>query len=217
MSNFPVYLYFELFSLLAAFPLYFRKGIPVYLKLFIPFLLITLIVEVIGWRLYNENINTAFLFNPFTAFEFEFYLYILYNIIRTKRAKRVILFILFIYPVLALSNIYFFIQPGTFHSISYSLGCLLIAGVCIYYFYELFHLPSSMNLVREPAFWICTALLFYYICSFPLYGLASFLYTASSIILQNLRTILWTMNVLLYTLFTVGFLCVIRSRKRQAV
>ncbi len=59
----------------------------------------------------------------------------------------------------ALLNIYF-VQVNVFPPTTYSLGCLLIVGICIYYFYELFHLPSSVNLLREPAFWICTGLLF---------------------------------------------------------
>jgi hypothetical protein len=119
-----------------------------------------------------------------------------------------------LYPLLALVNIHF-IQKNDFPSISYSLGCLLIVGFCIYYFYELFHLPSSVNLVREPAFWICTGLMFFYICSFPLFGLYKLLYSASSIILANITTILTVMNALLYTLFTVGFLCSFRTRRSQ--
>lgn len=210
----PAYLFFELISLLASFSLYFRKGIPSYLKLFTPFLLITLIVEVIGWRmnLMMPGANRSFLFIPFSVLEFEFYLYTLCSIIQHVRAKHIVSYILFIYPVLAFLNVHF-VQVNTFPSITYSLGCLLIVGVCIYYFYELFQLPGSVNLVREPAFWICTGLLFFYCCSFPLFGLSSFLYTASSIILNNLTTILTMMNALLYTLFTVALLCGIRTRK----
>lgn len=211
--NIPGYLYFELISLLASFSFYLRKGIPLYLKLFTPFLLVTLVVEIIGWALIElEGINPSFLVYPFSVFEFGFYLYALCNIIQTPRIKKAVFYMLFIYPVLALVNIYF-IQANEFPSISYSLGCLLIVGICIYYFYELFHLPSSVNLVREPAFWICTGLLFFYICSFPLFGLYKLLYSASSIILQNITTILTVMNALLYTLFTVAFLCGVRSRK----
>lgn len=210
--NIPGYFYFELISLLVSVSLYFRKGIPLYLKLFTPFLLVTLIVEIIGWKMNQARKDTSFLIAHFSAFEFEFYLYVLYNIIQTPSIKKAVLYTVFLYPVLALVNIYF-IQVNEFPSISYSLGCLLIVGICIYYFYELFHLPTSVNLVREPPFWICTGLLFFYICSFPLFGLYQFLYSASSIILQNITTILTVMNALLYTLFTVAFLCGIRSRR----
>lgn len=208
----PVYLYFELICLLASLTLYLRKEIPLYLKVFPVLLAITLTVEIIGWRMSKNGDDATMLFYLFSVFEFVFYFFILYHIIRTRKARRVVIYLMAIYPVLALFNIYF-VQVNSIPSISYSVGCLLVVGICIYYFYELFHLPSSVNLIREPAFWFCTGLLFYYICSFPLFGLSSLLLTASSIILQNISTILMMMNALLYTLFTVGFLCGLRIRK----
>jgi hypothetical protein len=208
----PVYLYFELICLLASLTLYLRKEIPLYLKVFPVLLAITLTVEIIGWLKSENGGDATMLFYLFSVFEFVFYFFILYHIIRTRKARRVVIYLMAIYPVLALFNIYF-VQVNAIPSISYSLGCLLIVGICIYYFYELFHLPASVNLIREPAFWVCTGLLFYYICSFPLFGLSSLLLTASSIILQNISTILMMMNALLYTLFTVGFLCGLRIRK----
>jgi hypothetical protein len=107
----------------------------------------------------------------------------------------------------------FSFEVKAFPSISYSLGCLLTVGFCIYYFYELFHLPVYGNLLREPAFWICTGLMFFYICSFPLFGLYKLLYAVSSIIMDNIATILIVMNALLYTLFTTAFLCGIKMKK----
>lgn len=210
----PGHIYFELISLLASFTLYFRKGIPLHLKLFTPYLLITLAVEIIGWRKDKDGIDVSLLFYLFGVLEFVFYFYVFYNIIRTAGAKKVIFALLFIYPVLSLLNIYL-LQVDVFPSITYSLGCLLTVGICIYYFYELFHLPSSVNLVREPAFWLCTGLMFYYICSFPLFGLYSLLYSTSNIILKNISVILVVMNALLYTLFTVAFLCGARMRKAR--
>ncbi|WP_315818388.1 hypothetical protein [Paraflavitalea speifideaquila] len=158
--NVPGYLYFEFISLLASITLLFRQGVPYYLKLFSPYLLFTLTVEIISWRMNQAREDNSSLTIYFSAFEFEFYLFALYNFIRTSRMKKIVLSMVILYPVLALVNIHF-IQVNDFPSISYSLGCLMIVGVCIYYFYELFHLPSSVNLIREPAFWICTGLMFF--------------------------------------------------------
>ncbi|MDF2193608.1 hypothetical protein [Paraflavitalea sp. CAU 1676] len=210
--NIPGYLYVEFISLLASLHLLFRKNTPFYLKLFSPYLLLTLIVEITSWQMINNQVNSSDLIFPFSAFEFEFYLFILYHIIQTPGIKKAVLYALVIYPLLAVFNIYY-LQAGVFPSFTYSLGCLLIVTICIYYFYELFHLPSSVNLLREPAFWICTGLLFFYICSLPLFGMYSLIYRATTIIMENISVILTVMNVLLYTLFTVAFLCVVRFRK----
>lgn len=210
--NFPVTVYFEFICLMFSLTLYFRRGIPLYLKLFPPFLVITLVIEIVGWILKGEGVDTSLMYFLFIAFEFVLYLYMLYLIIRRTRAKKIILSMAFIYPVLALLSIFIF-EVNVFPSISYSIGCLLIVGVCIYYFFELFRYPSSTSLLREPAFWICTGLLFFYICSFPLFGLYRLLYSASSTIMNNISTILDVMNVFLYTFFTTAFLCSIRIRK----
>lgn len=203
---------FILISLLSSLSLYFQKGLPFYLKLFPIFLFIAFTVEIIGWQLSIQGADNVLLFSIFTAFEFEFYLYILKCIIQSDRMKRTINYLLIIYPVLVLLNCSF-VQVNTFHSITYSVGCLLIVAVAIFYFFELFKLPKSLNLLREPAFWICSGLLFFYCCSFPLFGLLNYLYGVSSVIMRNIGTILMLLNVLLYSLFTIAFLCRITLRK----
>ncbi|WP_276479893.1 hypothetical protein [Paraflavitalea pollutisoli] len=207
----PGYLYVELISLLASFNLFFRKDTPLFLKLFTPYLLLTLAFEITSWQLnMNEkSAESAALMFPSSAFEIEFYIFTLYNIIQTPRIRRVVLWIVFLYPVLAVFNIYY-LQAGAFPSNSYLLGCILIVTICIYYFYELFHLPGIGNLLQEPAFWVCTALLFFYICSLPFFGLYNLMYKVSPGIMENISVILTVMNVFLYTIFTAAFLCVVR-------
>ena len=97
------------------------------------------------------------------------------EIIHNRKMGRIILLVTWIYVFLVIVN-FFFIQKATsFNSMTYALGCLLITAVSIYYFYELFQMPHSVNLVRQPAFWICCGLLFFYCCSFPIYGLLNYL------------------------------------------
>lgn len=206
------YLIFELISLLASLSLYFQKSMPGYMKLFPVFIFVTIVVEIIGGMLMDRGIPNVLLYNLFFTVEFVFYLFILRNFVHSRKVKKLIFYISLVYPVLALINI-FFIQVNTFESITYSLGCLLIVGVCVYYFLELFQLPHSVNLKREPAFWICSGLLFFYCCSFPLFGLNNYLLSTSGVILQNLTSILSVINILLYSLFTIAFLCRVKFRK----
>jgi hypothetical protein len=55
--------------------------------------------------------------------------------------------------------------------------------------------------------------LFYYSCSFPIFGLANFVKNAPPIILKNLGVIIVLLNVFLYSSFTIAFLCRLRTRK----
>jgi hypothetical protein len=171
-------------------------------------------VEITGW-LFMKHINATLLFNIFTTFELVFYLFIIRFSIYNAKVKKIILWLLAGYPLLVLIDILFILQPKTFHSITYSLGCLLVVAACIYYFFEIFQSTNSVNLLKEPAFWICSGLLFFYCCTFPLIGLWNQLGGLPDIILRNLNAILQVLNILLYSLFSIAFLCRLKLRKSQ--
>jgi len=211
-NNLPVYFYFIIASFLVSLLLYKQSGTSGYLKLFSPFLGITLLVDGYGLYLSDQGHNTYILYSFFTALEFVFYLYVLSCIINNAKMRLAIRYILVINAFIALTNT-LFIQKDRFNSITYSFSCLLIVFFCIYYFLEIFRYPKSVNLVKEPSFWICSGLLFYYCCSFPLLGLTTFLTTIPKVLLRNIFFLLNVMNILLYTLFIIAFLCSVRIRK----
>jgi hypothetical protein len=211
--KFPIDLYFICISFFASLLIYFKKGTGLYLKSFPFFLLITIIVEIIGSLLSDKKINTLLLYNIFSTFEFIFYFWILRQVIKNKKAKKIILYCLYLYPLLVFSAIVFWMKPNSFHATTYAFGCLMIVAICVYYFFELFQLSHSVNLIRQPAFWICSGLLFFFSCSFPIYGFANFLSQLPAIILRNLEVILNIMNILLYTSFTIAFVCKFKVRK----
>ena len=208
-----VSLIIESICFLASLALFLQGGIPKYLKTFPFFLLVTIIIEIVGKILAKAKVDVTQMYNVFTSFEFIFYFYILGSIIYNVKAKKILLVLIAVYPVLVLVNMIFF-QKNTFHTTTYSLGCLLIVAACIYYFLELFQSTHSVNLIREPAFWICSGLLFFYTCSFPMVGLWNHLPGLPRIILKNLNTVMQFLNVLLYSLFSIAFLCRIGIQKK---
>lgn len=206
-------MFFIAASFLVSLLVYIKpKTSPFYLKLFPPFLLATLIVEALGSYLYSIGKNNLALYNFFTVFEFLFYLYVISLVISNKNAKRIIRITAILYVLIAITNILFIQRMKTFHTVTYSLGCLLIVISCIYYFLELFRSPKSVKLINSPAFWICSGLLFFYCCGFPLYGLINYWSGISKLLVKNFGEIFTILNIFLYTLFTVAFLC-IETRK----
>jgi hypothetical protein len=158
-------------------------------------------------------IHNATLYNAYSIFEFLFYFFTLREIIVNKKIKILILILMIIYPLVPLLNILYFYSGNDFHSKTYAVGCILIVAFCIVYFVELFQLPKAPKLKNEPAFWICTAILFNYVCTFPFWGLVNFMNEAPMIVINNLMTILMIINILSYLLFTIAFLCRIKIRK----
>lgn len=209
---FYYFIYFIQICLLASLTVYFRKKPDLYLRLFPLFLLITDIVEVVGsYQALHHGTNVN-MYNVFSIFEFCFYFFCLTQIIQNKKAKIVILVLSALYLLFALYDILFG-QKSTFNSLAYSIGAVFIVAICIYYFFELFQLPHAQNLLRQPAFWICTGLLFFFTCTYPIFGLANFYAHAPRVIINNVGAILSFLNASLYSSFTIAFLCGIKTRK----
>lgn len=201
--------YFLLISLLASL-LSYRKEARNYLflKFFPPFLMITLVAELWGAKLAAQRAMSAnqVLYNFFSTQWVCFYLGILSFVITNRFAKRALWVAVPVYAATVTINVLFISKINLFHYVTYSLGLLLVVMACIFYFFELFRLPKSVDLKSNPAFWICSGLLFYCCCGVPLYGFIE-LWQKYPIIAKNFDNINIFINTFLYTLLTIGFLC----------
>ena len=198
----------------ASLTLYADSKREMYLRFFPLFLLICAALETTSDYLVNRSSNNLYISNPFTILAFSYYCLTIYWIIHNRLVKRIILGILAVYPAICLVNAFFIQKMTSFHTVTYSIGCLIIVALCIYYFFELFQQTRTVNLLNSPAFWICSGLLFYYTCSFPLYGVANVLYRiVPHAIIKNLWIVFQLLDVLLYLSFTIAFLCRLRVRK----
>lgn len=200
-------------SFLASLTVYIRP-MPreIYLKLFPPFLLLTIGIEYWGHYLSVRGINNMMLYNFFTLFEFLYYLIIISLIVQSARIRKAIMITMVTYSLVAVVNILFIQDKRMFHSMGYSLGCLIIVIFCVSFFLELFRSPKSIKLTNNPAFWICSGLLFFYCCGFPLWALSNYWQDISSLVLSNFVQIVMILNVFLYSIFTIAFICT-RTRK----
>ena len=222
--NISIEIYILIFSALAGFySLYRKRPHETYLKLFPFFLVATLLVELCSFLMIElakshapigkSHAPTYLLYNPFTTLEFVFYFFSIREIIKKKTAKNILLGLIVAFPLAVIINMIFFQGMHKFNSFTYSLGCLLIVGCCIYYFYELFLMPHSVNLLRQPPFWICTALLFFYAFTYPIYGLSNLMAGLPTHLIIIIGRILDSLNVLLYSFFSIAFLCRLRIQK----
>lgn len=219
-QHIPNYLFYIIpiaagIAFLVSLTVFFQPAKERFLKYFSFFLFASWLMEILGGYLALAKINNIMLNNMYTMLVVTFELWLVREIIYRKLAKKVLFYILVCYPLFTLINI-FFIQRGDFHTTSYSIGCLLIVLACIYYFLELFQRNYSVALGRQPGFWICSGLLFYYCCTFPLYGFTKLMAALPVIIMQNLVFILDVLNIFLYLSFSIAFLCRLKTRKSMS-
>jgi hypothetical protein len=218
MSHLPNYLFLLIpiasaIAFFSSLTIFFKPAPERYLKYFSFFLFVNLLMDIATDYTAFYHIDNAFLNNISTVLVITFELFLLREIVHGKKAKKVILGFTLAYPLVALINVFLVQNASAFQSRTYAFGCLLIVPSCIYYFWELFQQKSSVNLARQPAFWICSGLLFFYACTFPLYGLLNFVNSLPKIIIQNLFQIYILLNIFLYLSFTIAFLCRLRLRK----
>ncbi|MEO6314656.1 MAG: hypothetical protein ABIU63_15680 [Chitinophagaceae bacterium] len=186
--------------------IFFKENRKIPLVLFPVFLIISFIGEYYGFQSSAKNQNNTLFYNLFSLFDFVFYLFFFFLIAKNRKIRNTIASVTVVYTAISLVNIFFYQGRDGFHSYTYVLGCILVVVNAILYFYFLFRMPETINLLRNPFFWIAAGLMFYYACTFSLFGLTNF-------IIQNgyynniLTTISDFLNILLYSLYIIAFLC----------
>ncbi|MFI5152090.1 MAG: hypothetical protein ACHQET_02070, partial [Chitinophagales bacterium] len=129
-----------------------------------------------------------------------------------KKIKKFALILMICYPLISIWNIVYIQGIGKFNTMSFSVGSLLVVGISILYFIEMFQRPKAINPLMEPGFWICTALVLFYTCLFPYFGFVNYMIQLPQVMVTYFTTILTILNVFMYTLFSIAFLCQIKIR-----
>jgi hypothetical protein len=208
LHQFGIDFYFEIICLFASIFFYISKRNNL-LKYFIPFLVLTVIIEFIGgWYLY-KGIRNYWIFNVFTTVEFNFYAFLFYIHFKKRNLKRIILLFFPIFTTSVIFNL-LFIQgfDKTFNTYTFLLGSFFIVIFCCCFFYESV-LPDKIDqqLSKQPFFWICSGLLIYYLGSVIINAL--FEYLRNNDLGEEGKkiygTINHTLNVILYSSFCIAF------------
>jgi hypothetical protein len=89
----------------------------------------------------------------------------------------------------------------------YMVGSFLTILFCLLFFVSLFKSEGIVNFFQIPMFWISTGLLFYFVGNFLYLGFLDYI-IANDLDKEGAiyRFITFTLNLLLYALFTIGFL-----------
>jgi len=215
MRYFPITFVFEILCFLFCVVSYFIKRSSL-IKLFIPFLLLTVCVEFIGLR--GIKLQYRFImYNAFLILEFIFYALIFSIHLRRPILKKITLSFIPVIVLVAVINT-LFLQGFDKNFASYTslFGSFFIVLFSCFYFYESIQ-PDYVDqqLSRQPFFWICSGLLIFYLGSVIVNALFEYLIYSDlkSQGIQIYLIIVHSLNGILYTSFCIGFyLC--RNEKK---
>jgi hypothetical protein len=145
----------------------------------------------------------------------EFWLYALYYklIIKYRWARRLIHGYLFLLPVIWLLSTVLLIgisQWNSYLSIAGSLFTVLLSGI---YYHQMFTADKLVPLRTSFEFWIATALILFFVCSLPFFGMLHYLTVILRRLAQKGISPLQIINILFYSIVTYAFLCRISIRK----
>jgi hypothetical protein len=93
----------------------------------------------------------------------------------------------------------FFVVPTTTILFGSIFGTIIFLGTLI-------QMIGTANITRQPLFWISVAMLVFYSCNIPYFGMVNYLATKDSGILKQLMQILFATNYIRYSLTIVSFL-----------
>jgi hypothetical protein len=190
-----------------------QKSAPSYLKFFPIYFIYGLLIGIYQEYTGSRGINNTGVVNVFSIADFCFIFFVLRAIITNPRARKLILFTIFVFALFAFINVLYIQKKIGFNPVNYAVGSLITVSFCIYYFVELFEKTEAQSLASLSAFWIVSAVLFNTVLTFPMFALISFMQRTPPIIADNISTIFNIILVLTYLLYSIGFLCRIRIRK----
>jgi hypothetical protein len=179
------------------------------------FLLLTLFVEcATPLHLIHFHGNNSWWFNIFTTLEFLYYSFVFYHLLQSKSLKKTVILITAVILIFACINIFLIQGFYNFHTHSYRVGALMVVTWCLLYFRHLMQSSDHIDLAKDPFFWMCTGLLFFYLVFFCYWSaFDNFLKMGFDKIDQELWDILrGPLNFLLYSCFVIALLCPRKSR-----
>ncbi len=130
------------------------------------------------------------------------------------------LYVTIAFVIFAFVNLFLFQHNDLFNPVNFTVGTVVTVVFCIYYFFELFQKTEAQSLIRLTSFWIVSGILFNVVLIFPIFALISFMdqlnkanRKTTMIVLDHIEAIFNIISVLTYTLYSIGFLCRIRTSK----
>ncbi len=145
-----------------------------YLKLFLTFLVYSLVTEIMGYFIgvvYRKN--TSFIYNLWNFLNSYFYFFFFLSLIKNTFKRNIIKTIIVIYSIISIIDITFynnFIEIGL--NANVIIGSTFIVIVVMLYFTELLKSEAVLGLNTSIYFWISLGVLFFNIGMIPIFVIA---------------------------------------------
>jgi hypothetical protein len=209
-----IYLFFEIIAFLTAIAQfnYIKQTQYIY---FIPYLFFIVVYEagsIFNW--FSINHSNLWISNITMIFSFLFYSTFLYKIIKTPVFLIWIKRVIFLSILCSVINMAFLQGFWKLNTITILLQFAVIIIISCIYFYELMNYTGeAMVIIKSPAFWLNTGLLFFCLSEFLFFSSFAYMAYKNNYNYHILFSVISNAaNIILYSCLTVSFLCFSRTR-----
>jgi len=203
--------YIELAACLAGLTCY-RRYWPLHCQLMVALCLLTVGIEITGHRMWvDHQINNNWLYNLFLPLQAICFLFFFFKETVTRKIRNLqLVLLLAVLPGTALS--YVFHRNFSFlNSYASSFYLFLMLVACCLYFLDVFTNDVNLPRLRQPAFWVACALLFFTLAYILVLALWNTIRTMADyrLVLDFVRI---SSNTILYGGLIAYFVCKRRER-----
>lgn len=161
-----------------------------------------------------KGYQNHWLYNFSTVFEIYFFSYFFYQVLKDSLSRKLIKIFVFFYPIILIVSFLTIQKWYIFHTYTFIAGLLYLNILCLLYFRQLYTAIEFKKLSTLPEFWIVTGLLVFTVGVLPYFILLNYLNTNHIMVSEFYRDyILTTINIMMYTMFSIGLLLSIWTKK----
>lgn len=172
-------------------------------RLLFYYLIISGLINTTALILTRYHVSNLPLLHLYTIVEAVFILSYLRQIFEDAKIKKILLFIIFIFPIVCILNFSFLQSIYTFNTYTRPLEAILITFFCILYLYRS---GFSENWLNNPINWINMGILIYFPAACIIFILSNYFIASSNAVL---KTMVWNVHaalvLLMYLIWARGF------------
>lgn len=213
---------FELIAALSG-SYYLRKVNDDRLRIFVYYLWLTAIVEIVGgysylmlnnydyeWFIALKNsvfCSNVWLYNIYAYLAIGFISIFYYNFMTIHKTQLTILSIMVVYSVF---SIFYYTLTNSFFKTTlpyhFSIGALIVCLYVLLYFIHLINSDKILDFYKLPSFYISIGLLLWYLCVIPLFIFNNYFRAINTDFVEFRSLLLLFINICTYSCFAFGFL-----------
>ncbi|MFQ5709956.1 MAG: hypothetical protein ACE5HO_21075 [bacterium] len=188
--------------------IFFFRRLAKDLKVFLLYLVFSLLVEIINFYLSLKDISNIWVFHFYTLAEYSLLVWVFSFWQKRTELRRILRTSVIGFALIWLTAKLFIEDLSSFDSFTASLEGILLVGISAYTLYELSKDEASI-IYKVPRFWIASAILIYFTGNMMILAFGNTIITE----MEKAWTIQWIVNILTNLCYTGGFLCLQRRRK----